>query len=369
LRLAPLSEVPNGVMIGRDVLGGSDRAPLLRAGVALNPDYREGPLRAGVYAVYIDDASSRGIAPPSPIISETTQDVAVKAVAETYAEARAALAARRPLPLGVTDALGPVLEMILTEVGHHGDAAVALRDMCAADAYTFQHSIDVTALGMMLGARVFAAGGWGSAAGATSRSQLDERLFTLGMGLLLHDIGKLAIPVTIIQKSGPLTRAERELVESHPQAGFDLLSDSAWSPLVKAVVLRHHERWDGSGYPGGLRGKEIHEMARIAAVADVFDAVTSERPYARARASHEGIRIITAAAGRQFDPRIARIFTEMVAPFPSGVGVTLTDGRRALVVDSLAGALDRPVVRVLDGPGAPLEIDLADAPKLGIAGW
>ena len=369
MRLAPLSEVPNGVMIGRDVLAGEDRAPLLRAGVALNPDYREGLLRAGVHAVYIDDHSSAGIAPPSPIISESTQALAVQAVADTYAEAQAALASRRSLSLDVVQSLNPVLELMLTEVGQHGDAAVALRDMCAADAYTFQHSIDVTALGMMLGARVFAADGWGGALGGADRSQIDERLLVLGMGLLLHDIGKLAVPGAIINKEGPLTRAERELIEQHPQAGFDLLADGAWSPLVKAVVLRHHERWDGSGYPGGLRGNEIHLMARIASVADVFDAVTSERPYAPARPSHEGIRIIASGAGRQFDPRIVNIFCETVAPFPSGVEVQLSDGRRALVVRIGAEALDRPLLRVLDGPGAPLELDLAIEPELAITGW
>jgi HD-GYP domain-containing protein (c-di-GMP phosphodiesterase class II) len=361
--------VPNGVTIGRDVLGGADRAPLLRAGVALNSDYREGLLRAGVHAVYIDDHTSQGIAPPSPIISESTQEVAVRAVADTYAEARAALSAHRPMDPAIADSLTPVLELMLAEVGQHGDAAVALRDMCAADAYTFQHSVDVTALGMMLGARVFESEGFGSGSGSGSRTQIDERLFVLGMGLLLHDVGKLAIPGTIIKKNGPLTRSERELIELHPAAGFDLLADNGWSPLVKAVVLRHHERWDGSGYPDGLRGTEIHEMARIASVADVFDAVTSERPYAPAQPSHEGIQVITAGSGRQFDPRIVEIFTEMVAPFPSGVEVQLTDGRRALVVEVDATALDRPRVRVLDGPEGPVEIDLALAPSLGIDGW
>ena len=369
MRLVPLSEVPNGVTIGRDVLSGADRAPLLRAGVELNPDYRYGLLRAGVHAVYIDDPTSEGIAPPSPIISEATQEVAAEAVAATYAEAQAALANHRPIHPDVAQELTPVLEQMLDEVSHHGNAAVALRDMCAADAYTFQHSIDVTALGMMLGARVFADEGWGAAQGSRRPTEVDERLLVLGMGLLLHDIGKLAIPGTIINKNGPLTRDERELIESHPQAGFDLLADKNWSPLVKAVVLRHHERWDGSGYPGGLRGTEIHEMARIAAVADVFDAVTSERSYAPARPSHEGITILRAGAKRQFDPRIVDIFCHLVAPFPSGVEVTLSDGRRALVVDIPPDTLDRPRVRVLDGPGAPFELALATEPSLAIDGW
>ncbi len=369
MRLAPLSEVPDGTTVARDVLGGSDRAPLLRAGVTLTPDYREGLLRAGVHALYIEDDTSDGIAPPRPLLDDDTQERAARAIMQTYAEATAALEARRPLEPDVGEALGPVLELMLGEVKSHGEAAVALRDMCAADAYTFQHSIDVTALGMFLGAHVFAADGWSPATTVGGQSQMDERLLVLGMGLLLHDIGKLIIPTPIIQKPGPLTRAERELIEYHPQAGFDLLQSGAWSPLVKAVVLRHHERWDGSGYPDGLRGKEIHPMARIAAVADVYDAVTSERPYAPAKAAHEGMRIITAGAGTLFDPRVADVFSRIVAPFSPGVEIRLHDGRRALVVEVAPDQPARPLVRVLDGPGAPHELALAQAPEVRITGW
>ncbi len=369
MRLAPLSEVPDGTLVARDVLGGDDRAPLLRAGVTVTPEYRDGLLRAGVYALYIEDETSEGIEPPRPLLDEETQERAARAVMQTYAEARAALEARRPLEPDVGEALGSVLELMLGEVKAHGETAVALRDMCAADAYTFQHSIDVTALGMFLGAHVFAQDGWSSAAAAHGRSQIDERLLVLGMGLLLHDIGKLIIPTPIIQKPGPLTREERELIECHPQAGFDLLESGRWSPLVKAVVLRHHERWNGGGYPGGLRGNEIHPMARIAAVADVYDAVTSERPYAPAKAAHEGVRIIVAGAGTQFDPRVAEVFSRVIAPFPPGVELRLHDGRRALVVDVPADQLARPLVRVLDGPGAPHELALAQAPEIRIAGW
>jgi HD-GYP domain-containing protein (c-di-GMP phosphodiesterase class II) len=369
MRLAPLSEVPDGTTLGRDVLVGSDRAPLLKAGVTLTPVYREGLLRAGVHAIYIEDACSEGIVPPRPLLTEDTQEVAVRAVAHTYAEAQAALEARRPLPPVVADSLSEVLELMLGEVRASGEAAIALRDLSTADAYTFQHSIDVTAMGMFLGAHVFAADGWSTLAGGSGHSQVDERLLVLGMGLLLHDIGKLAVPTPILQKPGRLTVEEREIIEMHPQAGFDLLGSSAWSPLVKAVVLRHHERWNGTGYPDGLRGKEIHPMARIAAVADVFDAVTSQRPYAPARLPHEGMQLIASGAGTQFDPSVAEIFARVVAPFPPGAEVRLQDGRRALVVEVPPQAPDRPLLRVIDGPEAPCELALAEHPGLGIAGW
>jgi HD-GYP domain-containing protein (c-di-GMP phosphodiesterase class II) len=369
MRLVPLSEVPDGTTLGRDIVAGADRAPLLKAGVTLTREYREGLRRAGVHAIYIEDACSEGILPPRALLTDDTQEAAVRAVAKTYAEARACIEARRPLPPAVAESLSEVLELMLAEVRASGEAAIALRDLATADAYTFQHSIDVTAMGMFLGAHVFVADGWSTLAPGSGRSQIDERLFVLGMGLLLHDIGKLAVPTPILQKPGRLTVEERELIEQHPQAGFDLLGSSAWSPLVKAVVLRHHERWDGTGYPDGLRGKEIHPMARIAAVADVFDAVTSERPYAPARMPHEGLQLIARGAGTQFDPDVAALFGRVVAPFPPGAEVRLLDGRRALVAEVPPVTLDRPLVRVIDGPGAPCELALADHPALGIEGW
>jgi HD-GYP domain-containing protein (c-di-GMP phosphodiesterase class II) len=369
VRLAPLSEVPDGALVGRDVLAGADRAPLLRAGVELTPDYREGLVRSGVHAIYIEDRSSAGIVPARPLLGEETQELATRAMAEAYSEARAAIEARRPLDPEICDTLGTVLEVMLSEIKAHGDAAVALRDMCAADAYTFQHSIDVTALGMLLGAHFFAAQGWRTQSSGPGPAQIDERLLILGMGLLLHDIGKLAVPVPILQKPGALTREERDLIEQHPQAGFDLLQGNSWSPLVKAIVLRHHERWNGTGYPDGLRGREIHPMARIAAVADVYDAITSERPYAPARPAHEGITIISAGSGTQFDPEVVELFAGLVAPFPPGVEIELNDGRRALVVEVPSGQLDRPLVRVIDDPESTYELALAGAPEVGIVGW
>jgi HD-GYP domain-containing protein (c-di-GMP phosphodiesterase class II) len=134
-------------------------------------------------------------------------------------------------------------------------------------------------------------------------------------------------------------------------------------------VLRHHERWNGTGYPDGLRTREIHPMARIAAVADVYDAITSERPYAPARPAHEGLAIIASGKGTLFDPQVVEIFEQLVAPFPPGVEIQLDDGRRALVVEVQSSQLDRPVVRVIDDPEATYELALANAPEIGIVGW
>ena len=191
----------------------------------------------------------------------------------------------------------------------------------------------------------------------------------LGLGLVLHDVGKLTIPHEILHKPGALTSREWEIMKTHPRAGRELLADAPISPLALSIVLRHHERWNGTGYPDRLRGEEIHEMSRIAAVADVYDAVTSERVYAPAQPAHAGVRVIRDGSGTAFDPDVVEAFVRLVAPFPPGTEVQLDDGRRAIVVSVPTADLNRPLVRVVFGSGAPYEIDLLHTPELAIAGW
>jgi HD-GYP domain-containing protein (c-di-GMP phosphodiesterase class II) len=291
-------------------------------------------------------------------------------VADAYKAARSKSVSGKPLEEGTIENLSSVVERILQEIESTGGAALALADLCAADGYTFQHSVDVTALGLLIGRQMLQERGWLDYKGERRFNRFDERLLQLGLGLVLHDIGKLVVPVEILQKPTKLTAAEWELMKTHPRAGFELLSTSPVSPLVKSVVLRHHERWNGTGYPDGRQGTQIHEMARIAAVADVYDAVTSERPYCGSRPQHEGVRIILdGCAEGLFDPSVVEVFSRLVAPFPPGVEVDLTDGRRAIVVSVPEGEVDRPLVRVISGPREPYEVSLQVDRSIDIVGW
>lgn len=369
MRLLSTSNVPDGAFLARDILTGRDAVPLLRAGVKIDQRYRDALKKSGIHAVYIEDSLSEGIE-LEPLVSDETRLQATRAVASAYEEAKRSLSAGQPLSKAMVESLSAVVERILRDIQESGSTALVLADLSAADSYTFQHSIDVAALGLLIGSRLFSEQGWRDHRGERQFARRDERLERLGMGLLLHDIGKLAVPPETLHKPGPLTPSEWEIMRTHPRAGVELIRDSSvWCPLVQAIVLRHHERWDGSGYPDGKRGEEIHEMARIAAVADVYDAITSERVYAPAAAAHEGVRAILSGSGTLFDPMVTGVFARLVAPFPPGDQLRLSDGRHAIVVSVPEGQLDRPVVRVIDGPGAPSEIDLRLAPHLRIAGW
>jgi hypothetical protein len=150
-----------------------------------------------------------------------------------------------------------------------------------------------------------------------------------------------------------------------------MLRSDMISPLVKVVVRSHHERWDGGGYPDGLAGEEIPQLARVASAADVYDAVTSERVYASARPPDIGVQIVLDGAGRAFDPDVVDVFRRVVTPYPPGVEVELGDGRRGVVVSVPQADLTRPLVRVGWERGgrevAPYEVDTADDPELEVS--
>jgi HD-GYP domain-containing protein (c-di-GMP phosphodiesterase class II) len=369
MRLVSLSNLQEDARLARDIVSGRDGGPLLRAGVSLSARFIEHLDRAGIQAVWVDDELGQGI-DPVPVISPQTRGLATRALSAVHEEARRAVAAGRGLEPEATDDLSDVVDAILQEIEELDGKAVVLADLCGASAYTVQHSIDMTALGLLVGRRLITEHGWLDYKGERQDDRIEERLFRLGMGLLLADIGKLAIPESILNKPGKLTEEEWAIVKAHPKAGVKLIRDAgAWCPLVQGCVLRHHERWNGTGYPEGKLDTEVHEMARIAAVADVFDAITSERPFAAAQPTHVGVQTILAGSGTQFDPVICEVFARRVAPFPAGVEVELSDGRRAIVVSVPELELDRPVLRVISGPGAPFDVSLQSDQSIQIAGW
>jgi putative nucleotidyltransferase with HDIG domain len=136
----------------------------------------------------------------------------------------------------------------------------------------------------------------------------DRQLGSLARGAYLHDIGKLGIPDGVLLKPGLLTAEERELMQKHAQIGFDLVRDIPFLADAAEIVLAHHERFDGKGYPRGIKGEELLLSARIFAVADTLDAITSERPYQRASSFEKAREIIRRFSGGHFDPEVVNVF-------------------------------------------------------------
>jgi len=166
----------------------------------------------------------------------------------------------------------------------------------ARDAYTGKHAERVAAYGMEL-------------ARATGVEVADSP--QIEFGFLLHDVGKVGVPDAILFKSSALTEAEYALVRRHPVIGSEILRDVDFLGEGKLVVRHHHERWDGRGYPDGLRGDDIPLAARVFAVADALDALTTDRPYRPASTFADARTVVRAGAGTQFDPAVVAAYKEV----------------------------------------------------------
>jgi HD-GYP domain-containing protein (c-di-GMP phosphodiesterase class II) len=226
-------------------------------------------------------------------LSLATRDQARAALARAFEEA--AVMPGTLLPHEILTELTDVAGRIVDEVLAHDEDRIAPNSAGPA-LYLVEHSIDATALGLSIGRRLVP----------------QDSLRELGTGLFLQDIGKLALPPSLIHHPGPLAPDEWELMMQHTLLGLEFLRDDTISLPAKSVVRSHHERWDGSGYPTGLVGDEISLFARIAAVADVFCAVTSERFYAHALPRDEGVELIRAGTGSAFDPTVVEAFLDVV---------------------------------------------------------
>jgi len=229
---------------------------------------------------------------PHPL-SLRTRDDARAALARAFEEAAVMPGTLLPHEIltELTDVAGRIVGEVLAE--EQGDALAG--GSAGPALYIVEHSIDATVLGLSIGRRLVP----------------EDSLRELGSGLFLQDIGKLALPPSLIHKPGPLAPDEWELMMQHPRLGLEFVRDDTISGQAKSIVRSHHERWDGSGYPSGLIGEEIQLFSRIAAVADVFGAVTSERFHAHALARHEGIELIRAGSGSAFDPAVVDALLEL----------------------------------------------------------
>jgi HD-GYP domain-containing protein (c-di-GMP phosphodiesterase class II) len=358
VRLVTLDTLETGTELAQDIYAsGHGDIPLLRRGVALSERYKRALIDNGITTVWVEDELGEGIIPQTPVSDETRRK-ASEAVGTALAEAKTALSKGKGLSDTAIADLSDMATIITDEVMNLPDAALHLADMMGADQYLLQHVIDVTALGVVLARKTFHEKGWVDFTGRRRFDGVEGRLSKIALGLLLHDIGKLSIPPEVLNKPGKLDDAEWDVMRKHPAVGCDMLGDDI-SFLVKAVVRHHHERWDGRGYPDNLAGDRIHQFARIASVADVYDAVTSERSYKSAAAPHVGVDVILKGTGTAFDPEVVSVFQKVVVPFPPGYEVELADGRRAVVVDVDLDAPYEPKVRVRNDDGTVEEIDRA----------
>lgn len=226
-----------------------------------------------------------------------------------------------------------VAEDIADSVIRNGNALISLARLKTADDYTYMHSVAVCALMVALARRL---------------GLPDEEVRAAGFAGLLHDLGKMDVPLEVLNKPGRLTDEEFELVRQHPAKGHErLLAAGIHHEQALEVCLHHHEKLDGTGYPHRLAGPQVSLMARMGAVCDVYDAITSNRPYKAGWDPAESLARMAQWVNSHLDGRVFQAFVRSLGVYPVGSLVLLSNGKLAVVVDQSRGSLLKPIVKTV----------------------
>ncbi|RMD93826.1 MAG: HD domain-containing protein [Calditrichaeota bacterium] len=290
VRLEELTSQIIGKYLGQNLYS-SKGSLLLRKGTQISELHYNHIKEMGYQSIYIQENNSNELETDNLVISESLRAKAPTILQDIFKKLthqdRAIVAEGKKESIVLA-------ENILKEVNFKIKGGLKYLDLKRKSDYLYQHCINVATYSILIGYRLH-------------YHQL--KLLDLGLAALLHDIGILFIDNAILSKAGELSPAEFESVKSHTVKGFQHLGRQCFlKGLITIVALQHHERFDGTGYPNGIAGREINEFARIVAVADFFDAYTSDRPYRRMHTIEEAVEKLKAEAGKAFDPDIVEEF-------------------------------------------------------------
>ena len=327
--------------------------------VITDPRDIERILESSIKEVWIDSAKGLDVAPGETAVSEAESEAQVDEELSQAAEVQRETA---PVPASAefvraakicaqskravtsmfqearmgkaVDTIGAqkLVEEITDSVSRNPGALISLARLKTADDYTYMHSVAVCALMIALARQL----------------DLDEELTQrLGIAGLLHDLGKALMPMDVLNKPGKLTDEEFAIIKTHPEEGYKLLLGSTGADdIALDVVLHHHEKTDGSGYPKRLKNEEISLHAKMGAVCDVYDAITSNRPYKAGWDPAESLRRMAEWSNGHFDPTVFQAFVKSLGIYPIGSLVKLKSGRLGLVVEQSKKSLLTPCIKV-----------------------
>lgn len=348
MRKVNIESIQYGVKLARTIFS-SDGGVLLAQGVELKESYVDHLKSHGISEVYLDDDISEDIVVRDVIRDQTRNEavVLVKKLMSNYKFTES---------IDVEE-VKKTVNKILDELLGNNDILYNLSEIKSVDDYTFEHSVNVCILSLITGIGL-----------GFDMSRLRE----LGTGAMLHDIGKLCIPSEILKKPSQLTVEEFEEIKKHTILGYELLKKSGRVNLASAyIAFGHHERFDGSGYPLQLKNNNIQIYARIAAVADVYDALTSDRVYRKKLKPNEVFEYITSLGVHHFDPMVIESFVKYVTVYPIGTGVLLNTRERGIVVRDNRSRPTRPVIRIvyddrMQKQSIPRDLDLSEQTNIFI---
>ena len=343
----PLKKLRPGMVTAQSIYNSSGASYLTR-GTELTRQYIDKLCSLGVNDLHVLSYSSEfKLLPPEDVLSEKTRAMAIQRVYDVFNQLE---------ETGTFDfePLAKAAATMVSDIATRTSNLVQLTDIRVHDEYTFAHSVNVAMLSGMLGKLA-----------NLPMGQVQE----LTLGGLLHDLGKIIVPPEILNKKGRLTKNEFDIIKHHPEAGFAKIRNMSLpdAHLLGLVALQHHEHMDGTGYPGRRKNREIHAYGRICAIADVYDALTSSRPYKKAYAPAVAYHIMTNCSKGHFDERLLQLFFSNVAIYPVGTVLKTTEGY-GIVKKEEFGLTDRPTIIMFADlheqllPN-PYEVDLHEAPE------
>lgn len=294
----------------------------------------------GINYVYIEDDVSEGIEIPD-VVSSSTRYSCRLTLQNTIKHFMSSD------HLDVTS-LSVSITQLLDEIFDNKEVMLSLKDIGAADESTYIHCISTTIYSLIL---------------ATALGYNYDMLKKLAMGTLLHDIGKLMLDSKIIFKPEALTDAEFAYVKTHAALGYETLKQcSSLTELSRIIALSHHEKLDGSGYPNHEKSSDLHPFIRIVTIADVYDALTSDRCYRKHWTAKQAFDHLIEFSGTLYDTEFVRVFLQHISIYPNGSIVRLSNGCLAIVKEQNDNVPERPILRVIADPSGHLitayELDL-----------
>ena len=319
----PLKKLRPGMVTAQSIYNSSG-ASYLTKGTELTSQYIDKLRNLGINDLHVLSYSSEiNLMPQEDVLSEKTRVMTIRQVYDVFTQVE------RQGTFEV-DPLAKAAATMVDEISARSSNLVQLTDIRVHDEYTFAHSVNVAMLSGMLGRLA---------------NMSDSDLHELTLGALLHDLGKVIVPPEILNKRGRLTSNEFDIIRHHPEAGFAKIKGLSLpkAATLGLVALQHHEHMDGTGYPDRRMGKDIHVYGRISAIADVYDALTSSRPYKKAYSPAVAYHIMTNCSPGQFDERLLKLFFSNVAIYPVGTVVKTTEGF-GIVKKVEFGLTDRPML-------------------------
>lgn len=330
MRYINIDRAEPGMVVGKSIYN-EEGSVLVNYRVTLTESLIGRMKKKGLMGLYIEDSLSSDIEVEDLI----TDELGIKA-AQALRE------------IDIDEALNVAGE-ITDELSVRGEISVNLVSLRTFSDYTYKHSVNVAVLSVLTGI------------GLGLKKNMLKELAAAG---LLHDIGKISIPMETMEKAGPLTEEEYEIIKKHSELGYEAIKNNiSISSKTKMGVFMHHENINGSGYPMGISGDQIYMFAKIIHIADVYDALTSERVYKKAQSPGEAVEFLMKNSGTMFQPEYVKAFITYIPVYPKGRNVILSDGSVAVVVENRQYHTLYPVVRRLsDGE----TIDLSESMENGL---